>query len=280
MPAVRFSRILLAAILAPGWCGLASGCGRGAPGSLTDQGPSVGDLPAAGLVAEEPSISGRVLLMGGRPSTLGRQFDVSSHAYCSAHGTVTDSTWKVSADGGLSDVVIAVQGSPRASNLPDSPVLVDQVDCQYLPTTVVLQAGQSLCVRNSDETFHNVRLVRHREGTALEGENMLNVGQPGRGDQMIQPLVQPGIYRLECDIHRWMRAWVVVHEGIHAAVSDAEGHFALNRALADGEYHVTAWHPRFKNPVSQNVQIVNGRAEVYFHFDLADAFPEIENPAF
>lgn len=255
-------------------CGLLTAslsCGKGRDGEVTWDSLDI-ELPTAGLVAEGVSVSGRVLLVGGNSSSVGKVIDVGGNPFCSQHGDLINPTWKVDEDGGFADVVVRVHGSGRASNIDSQPVLVDQRRCEYLPTVVAIQAGQSIVVRNSDLTFHNVRLAFHQAGTLDKGSNLENMGQAGNGEEWVRELRSPGIYRLECDIHRWMKAWIVVHEGVHVAVSRQGGSYAVERALPDGEYVVSAWHPRFSKALTRTVQVVNGSATADFTFDFTQSF--------
>jgi len=233
------------------------------------------ELSPAGLVAEATSVTGRVVLMGGPPKSLGQAIDVGGNPFCTSHGKIINPTWKMDSEGGLADVVITVSGSTRAANLSGNPVVIDQKNCEYLPTVTAVQAGQSIAVRNSDLTYHNVRLIRHQPGSLDKGENLANIAQAGQGEEWVRELRRPGIYRLECDIHRWMRSWIYVHEGIHKAVSRQDGRYSVERALPDGEYIVSAWHPRFKKSLSKTVQVVNGSAVVDFSFDFSHSFDAV-----
>lgn len=233
------------------------------------------ELSPAGLVAEATSVTGRVVLMGGPPKSLGQAIDVGGNPFCTSHGKIINPTWKMDSEGGLADVVITVSGSTRAANLSGNPVVIDQKNCEYLPTVTAVQAGQSIAVRNSDLTYHNVRLIRHQPGSLDKGENLANIAQAGQGEEWVRELRRPGIYRLECDIHRWMRSWIYVHEGIHKAVSGQDGRYSVERALPDGEYIVSAWHPRFKKSLSKTVQVVNGSAVVDFSFDFSHSFDAV-----
>lgn len=250
----------------------AAGTGCGKSPETAPSMPPIQSLPTPVHVEQGTSISGRVVLLGGRPSAAGRPVDVGANPYCSSHGVVVDATWRVSEDGGLADAVISVEGSPRASDVSADPVLIDQVGCQYRPVMTVLQAGQSVCIRNSDETFHNVRIIRHNMGTRGGGENLDNIGQPVKGMETIRSFDQSGVYRLECDVHRWMKSWIYVHTGIHACRTNEGGRFEIPWKLADGEYKVSAWHPQFERPVVKTVAVRNGRASVDFEFDLQTAF--------
>lgn len=229
-------------------------------------------LAPATEIAEALSITGRVTLKGADPAQLHKTVDVGGNPFCTGHGEITDSAWRVAADGSLADAVITVRGSNRASNLASTAPLIDQTKCEFLPHTLVVQSGQKVRFHNSDLTFHNIRIARHEAGTRSKGLNIDNIGQPSRGDENTKVFNAPGIYRLECDVHRWMNAWVFVHEGAHAAVSAADGRFAINRFLADGEYILEVWHPQFPKSVSQKVTVRGGKGVADFVFDFANAF--------
>ncbi|WP_395717327.1 carboxypeptidase regulatory-like domain-containing protein [Prosthecobacter sp.] len=230
--------------------------------------PAGVSLSPAVEIAETTSIAGKVTLKGADSAKLRQVVDVGGNPFCTGHGEIINPAWRVGADGSLADAVITVRGSQRASNLPSSAPLIDQTKCEFVPHTLAIQAGQNVRFHNSDLTFHNIRIARH---SAAGKENIANLGQPSRGDENVQTFNSPGIYRLECDVHRWMNAWVFVHEGIHAAVSAADGRFAINRALRDGDYIVEAWHPQFSEPLSQTVTVRDGKATVDFVFDYAQA---------
>lgn len=240
---------------------------------------SCGKMPEAAVevkltpaveIAETPSITGKVKLKGADATALRKVVDVGGNPFCTGHGDIVDPAWKVAADGSLADAVITVRGSQRASNLASAPV-VDQTKCEFVPHTVAIQAGQNVRFHNSDLTFHNIRIARYEaQGRAA---NIDNFGQPSRGDENVKTFNTPGVYRLECDVHRWMNAWVFVHEGVHSAVSGTDGRFSITRALADGEYVVEAWHPQFSHSITHTVTIRGGKANADFEFDFANAHP-------
>jgi plastocyanin len=226
-------------------------------------------LTPAAQIDATPSITGKVTLKGADAAKLRKVVDVGGNPFCTGHGDIIDPTWRVAADGALADAVITVRGSQRTSNLPATAPLIDQTNCEFVPHTIAIQPGQNVRFHNSDLTFHNIRIARH---TGETRENIDNLGQPSRGDENTKVFNTAGIYRLECDVHRWMSAWVFVHEGVHAAVSAADGRFVINRALADGDYVVEVWHPQFPKSVSQTVTVRNGKATADFDFDFAQAF--------
>jgi plastocyanin len=241
-------------------------CGK-APESAADV-----KLAPAVEIASKPSITGKVTLKGTDTAQLRKVVDVGGNPFCTGHGEIVDSAWRVAADGALADAVITVRGSQRASNLPETAPLIDQTKCEFVPHTIAIQPGQNVRFHNSDLTFHNIRIARHEPGTRGKGENIDNIGQPSRGDENVKVFNTPGIYRLECDVHRWMNAWVFVHEGVHATVSTTDGRYEVSRALADGEYVVEAWHPQFPKNLSQTITVRDGKATADFEFDFTQAF--------
>ncbi len=250
-------------------CLASTSCGKIAEGgSQLPQAP----LAPAVEVAEKPSIEGKITLAGIDAVSLRQVVDVGGNPFCTGHGEIIDSTWKVASDGGLANVVVTVEGSPRAANVPMEAPLVDQTHCEFVPHTLSVQPGQAVRFHNSDLTFHNIRIARHQLGSSHEGENLANLAQASQGDANTEIFSVPGIYRLECDVHRWMKAWIYVHDGIHSAVSAADGTYRMDRVLADGTYTVKAWHPQFAEPLSQKVTVTNGTAKADFAFSYAQAF--------
>jgi hypothetical protein len=54
---------------------------------------------------------------------------------------------------------------------------------------------------------------------------------------------KPEIVRIECDLHSWMTAWVVVAAHPFYAVTGADGSFAFDN-LPPGQYKLQIWHER------------------------------------
>jgi hypothetical protein len=57
------------------------------------------------------------------------------------------------------------------------------------------------------------------------------------------PLVfkRPEIVRIDCDLHPWMRAWVVVADHPFYAVTGKQGDFLLEN-VPPGRYTLQVWH--------------------------------------
>ena len=80
--------------------------------------------------------------------------------------------------------------------------------------------------------------------------------------------------RAKCDVHPWMQCWVMVLSSPCFGVTALDGTFKLRSSgeLADGDYKIDAWHPRFADVLEQTVHVKNGAAKVNFQFDGAKSF--------
>jgi plastocyanin len=142
-------------------------------------------------------------------------------------------------DGGVKDVVVrlAVGSAPKPTAVP-APALLDQKNCRYTPHVLGIVAGQKLAFRNSDPTMHNVH-------TYKGAETDFNIVQPkGDADKVQEVPMPPGDapYRVSCDVHPWMEAFVLVTDHPHFIVTGEDGSFKLDK-VPFGSYKLQAWHP-------------------------------------
>jgi plastocyanin len=144
-----------------------------------------------------------------------------------------------SADGGLANVFVNLQGSFPAAPPPAEPVTLDQRGCVFVPRMVGARVGQTIQVTNSDNTAHNVHSLSTRGGNAF------NVSQPLKGMTNKFPMKSEDVVmRVKCDIHSWMVAWVGVVPHPYFAVSGGDGSFTIAR-VPPGRYTIQTWHEAY-----------------------------------
>jgi plastocyanin len=192
-------------------------------------------------------IKGRVLVRGTPPAP--RKVPVGADPQCKAqHPDGLEISDFSVAGGGLGDVLVYLRTGVKGDFPPPAtPVVLDQKGCQYSPGLVALQAGQTLKIRNSDATLHNVHFR-----PKLNQES--NVGQPRAGMESNRVFTKPEIVvPIGCDVHPWMRATLAVLPHPFFAVSAAGGTFEI-RNVPPGRYEVEARHPKLK-PASATVDV-------------------------
>jgi hypothetical protein len=206
-------------------------------------------------------LSGKVSFEGEAPEP--REIDMSGVVQCAqqhADPVYDESIW-VGDDGELANVVISIKAedSPDLEGeVPSEPVLLDQKGCQYTPHVVAMMAGQQLVVKNSDPFLHNVHSL-------AEINPNFNFGQPNvdPGKKVESPKAEE-TFRVKCDVHPWMSAYIAVFEHPFFAVSGEDGTFSI-KDLPDGDYTVVAWHEKLGTKEEQ-VTITDGKGEVNFSF--------------
>ena len=154
------------------------------------------------------------------------------------------------ADGGLANVFVELDGSFPESPVPTTPVTIEQRECIYGPRVVGVRVGQALAVRNNDALMHNL----HGLSTAGNG---FNVSQPKAGMVRNFPMTgEETMLRLRCDVHSWMTAYIGVVSHPYFAVSGADGAFDITGVPA-GTYTIRTWHERY-GELTQTVRVTVG----------------------
>jgi len=140
----------------------------------------------------------------------------------------------LSPEKGLHNVVVSLQPPPPGAKWPVSQPMVqmDQELCVFVPRVVVVPAGGTVEFLNTDRLLHNLHSVS-------KGNPTFNRTQP-RGRTIPIVLKKPEIIRVGCDLHPWMRAWVVVAEHPFYAVTNDQGEFMLDH-VPPGKYTLQLW---------------------------------------
>jgi plastocyanin len=160
---------------------------------------------------------------------------------------VTDQSVLVNSNGTLKNVMVYLKDAPAGEG-GGPPVVLDQHDAQYVPHVIVLQVGQPLMVRNSDEHMHNV----HINSTVNPQQNFAMM-DPGGHDPIT--FLAPEIFEIKCDVHPWMVCEVGVFDHPWFAVTGDDGSFVLKNVPA-GTYTLVARHERY-GELSQSVTVTD-----------------------
>jgi plastocyanin len=142
-----------------------------------------------------------------------------------------------SADGGLANAFVDLQGSFPQTPVPSTPVAIDQRGCIFVPRVVGVRVGQTLRVTNGDPTAHNVHSL------STKG-NDFNVSQPKTGMVSTFQLKNADVLRIKCDLHSWMVSYVGVSPHPYFAVSGGDGAFRFTDVPV-GRHTIRVWHERY-----------------------------------
>ncbi|HUR53216.1 MAG TPA: carboxypeptidase regulatory-like domain-containing protein, partial [Gemmataceae bacterium] len=185
------------------------------------------------------------------------------------HPQAFDESIVAGAKGELKNVVVYVKdGAKLGGEVPKEPVVLDQKNCVYTPHVVAVMVGQELKARNSDNFLHNVHGLAKDNGEFNFPQQ--NAGQENKVDAT----KAPEKYKVKCDVHPWMAAWVVVLDHPYSAVTGDNGEFTI-KGLKDGKYTLEAWQEKLGTK-SAEVEIKDGKAVAPIEFKFEPKKPKAD----
>ena len=198
---------------------------------------------ATGLQAAEwASLKGRFVYDGAppEPASITADKDV---AVCGKVKLVNEELL-VSDDKGLANVVIFVR-SKKVKVHPDledgskaEATVLDNKDCRFEPHVGFVQTGQTLTIKNSDPVGHNsnIATMKNAPSNSLvpsDGKTDVTFGR----DEAIPATVT-------CNIHPWMKAYLVIRPNPYGAVTGADGSFEIENLPVGEELEFQLWHEK------------------------------------
>jgi plastocyanin len=207
---------------------LLAGCSK--KESTEETTPSSEAKPAATATPIDPataaSVSGTVTLTGEAPKA--QKIDMSQDAACK--GTNTAET--IVAEGGkLANVFVYVKEGlgDRTFDVPKEAVTIDQKGCRYHPHVLGVMAGQTIEIRNDDETTHNIH-------PTPKDNREWNESQPPKAAALEKNFAREEIMLpVKCNQHPWMKMYVNVVKTPFYAVTGADGKYDI-KGLPPGDY--------------------------------------------
>jgi len=186
--------------------------------------------PGAGVVSAA-AIRGVVVNAGPAPER--KQIPINIDQYVCGKGRESEEL-VVGANRGIRWAVVSLQTPPAGTRAepPAKPVQMDQQQCVYIPRVVVVPVGGTVEFLNSDRLLHNLHSASSENPT-------FNRTQP-KGRTIPVVFKKPETVRIDCDLHSWMRAWVVVAEHPFYTVTGANGEFVLDN-VPPGKYTLRIW---------------------------------------
>jgi plastocyanin len=153
----------------------------------------------------------------------------------------------VDAQGRLANAVVTLVGLRRAAA---AEVVVTNGNCRFAPRVQIVRPNGTIKATSTDPMLHTTQAQR------ANGSTLFNVALPMPGITIPRPAGGPGILRVNCNIHQWMRAWLIVTDEA-AAVSGADGRFTI-ASVPPGTYEARVWHESLKG-ASQKITVAAGK---------------------
>jgi plastocyanin len=221
-------------------------------------------VPLQGLSYEAITVSDGGTIVGevkyaGDPPAL-EKIDVTKDVnICGADPKVSPAL-VVGADKGIKDVVASLPNIQKGKALgkPEKPPVLDQKNCEYHPYAQIIPVNTTLEITNSDDVLHNIKT---KGGT----KTSFNIAQPKFKRKVTVEFKNPEIVQVECNVHGWMNAILVVEDNPYDALTDANGSFKITD-VPPGKYSVKVWHSKLGEQTKEVT--VGPKEEVKVAFEM------------
>ena len=165
----------------------------------------------------------------------------------------------VDGSGGLKNVVVQVAAASGGKASAAQNLAIDQVKCEYVPHVIVIPAGTTLTIKNSDGILHNVH-------TYSKINTPFNKAQPKFMKEFTHTFDKAEAVSVKCDVHAWMSGWIYVTDSAVHDTSATDGSFKLANVPA-GEHKIEIWHETLGSQ-TKTVKVAGGEtAELTVEFE-------------
>ncbi len=229
--------------------------------SLVVLGVVLADRPGGAYEEVKVENGGRVLgtakLMGAGPPA--QRLEVKRDTEICGKEPKVSEALAVSPGKGVKNVVVYLEGVKQGKGFSPAPVELDQRRCWFVPHVVLVPAGRPLTLVNSDDVLHNFRTP----GSSVNPG--LNKAQPKFKRRLPIQIDNPDIILVNCDIHEWMSAVIVVMAHPYYALTDENGSLTISD-VPPGRYSLTFWHEVLGKQTREVVVPPGGEARVAVEF--------------
>jgi len=146
---------------------------------------------------------------------------------------VTDTTGATVENAAIYALPLATEQAP----LVERRVEIDQVDKEFVPYLSVITPADIVSFPNSDHIRHHVY--------SFSDTKKFEIPLYGSSEMPSIQFDNTGVVALGCNVHDWMRAYVLVVDTPYHAITTAVCLATLQ--LPAGEFEVHVWHPELKN---------------------------------
>jgi plastocyanin len=222
---------------------------------------------------KEGTISGVIAYNGAAPEA--KKIDTSADAACTSKSpNLTTEDWVIK-DGKLANAYVYIKDGTLADgtkigdygtwpNMPSAATL-DQNGCHYQPHVLGVVVNESITIKNSDPTTHNIHFTP-------KSNPDWNQSQPNGSAPLTHKLARAEVLvPVKCNQHPWMKSYVAVSKHPFFAISAADGSYTIS-GVPPGKYTVVAWHEGGANGTEQKMEVTvaaSGAGKADFAFGAA-----------
>ena len=223
---------------------------------------STGGPAATGAVAATGTgwgtIKGRFVFDGAAPAAA--NLDVNKDVEICGKHKLVDESLVVGSTKGLANVAIFVRGKtrvhPDVASAATGKVEYDNKGCRFEPHVLALPITKTIVIKNSDPIGHNSNISPPGDAAAnpLIPSNGEYEHKFGRG--------QTEGVSITCNIHPWMKGYVLPRDNPYVIVTKDDGSFELTNVPAGEDLEFQIWHERAPKGLEVDSSWAKGRKKL------------------
>jgi plastocyanin len=195
------------------------------------------------IAAEWGSLKGR-LVFDGAAVTPGKVNVNKDVEFCGKHELVDESV-TLGDGGGLSNAFVylyvkkgkSVDVHPDLTEPSADKAVLDNKGCRFEPHAMIVRTGQTLEITNSDVGIgHNTNAQKFLANPKFN-EQVSDSAPIIKVFEKSEPIPT----QVECNVHPWMNAYVLVRDNPYMAVAGQDGSFEIKN-LPAGKHEFIFWH--------------------------------------
>ena len=186
------------------------------------------------------------------------KLDVTKDPFCAQHEVLSEALL-VGANGELQNLALILDARRSKAEIPadqlkapEAKIELDNKNCVFVPHVVFARPGQTIVAKNSDPVGHNANFN-------FFNNTPMNILLPAGGSKDV-PLSadEPAPIPVECNIHPWMRSYLIVQEHPYVGISGKDGVIEIAN-LPLGEVTFRIWHESADGAIDEGK--VGGKTE-------------------
>jgi plastocyanin len=199
-------------------------------------------MQGVACAADWGSIKGRFVVDGTPPTLPPLPVTASNDAFCTNLKPANKSL-VVGEKAGLANVVVFLRPArnekidihPDYAAAMNTPVVLDNKNCEFVPHVTLVRTGQPFSIKNSDTTGHNTK-------ADLVANAKFNVTVAAGTEQKVALTKAEAVpMTVNCNIHTFMEGHLVVQDHPYMVVSGEDGSFEIKNIPA-GAREFQFWH--------------------------------------
>lgn len=183
------------------------------------------------------TVTGTVKFEGTAPKLRPLKMDADPGCAKKHSGPVMPEVLVLGSGNTLGNIFVRVKSVSGSHSTPSTPVVMDQKGCKYTPHVMGVMVGQKFLIKNSDGLLHNVHSL-------AKVNQAFNRAMPAAVTEAEYTFDKEELmFKIKCDVHPWMAAYVGVMTHPFYDVTGSDGKFEI-KGVPAGTHEIEIWHER------------------------------------